>query len=73
MPVMGRQTPSASAAPSLSIPASVRTQAAARESGGQRAFAVSSTTDFTKIQMFNACSTTKFKLITSSQNHWHVL
>lgn len=48
MHVMEARTPSASAAPSLSILASVHMQVADRVNGGHTAFAVSSYMNFTK-------------------------
>lgn len=51
------RTPSASAAPSLSILASVHMQVAGRVNGGQRTFAVSSYKHLTKKQIFHRGST----------------
>lgn len=59
MHVMEVRTPSASAAPSLSILASVRMQVADRVNGGHSTFAVSSCINFTKKQIFCGCSTVK--------------
>jgi len=53
------RTPSASAAPSPSILASVHMQVAGRVNGGQRTFAVSSYIRFTKKQIFHVCSIVK--------------
>lgn len=59
MHVMKMRTPSASAAPSLSILASVRMQVADPVNGGHRTSAVSSHINFTKNQIFCGCSTVK--------------
>lgn len=57
--VMEMRTPSASAAPSLSILASVRMQVAGQVNGEHSIFAVSSYINFTKKQIFHGCSTVK--------------
>lgn len=59
MRVVEMRTPSASAAPSLSILANVRMQVAGRVNGGHGTFAVSSYINFTKKQIFHGYSTVK--------------